>query len=141
MKLSYINRSSYKSLNTKNPLLDINQLKTERNQVFEKHKSNLKQTSISGFDYNFDSLYFKKSKQSHFLRSKKDSLITHSGIRLNISAHSNIFSLENIKSPNNHAAWSQEGFNSTQNTANHVLSSKEKIKKGSQFDKFQQRFK
>jgi len=98
MKLSHLKRSSYKSLNTKNPLLDINQLKRERNKVFEEHKSKLNQAN------NFDLSYFKRSKQSHFLKLKNDVLITHSGVRTDNASHSNIFSLENIKSPVNHTA-------------------------------------
>lgn len=100
MKSSYIRRSSYKSLNSRNPLLDINHLKTEKIQVFEKHKNNIEQKDL----YGFDSVYLKKSKQSHHLKLKKDSVIVRSGIRLNVTSYSNIFFPENISDPVNHTA-------------------------------------
>lgn len=141
MKQLYIKRTSYKSLRFKNPLLSLDQLKAERKKVLDQHKNRLAQTIKGHRKLNFDSVYLKKRKQCHKLNFKSKTFETSMGIKLNMSLYSNLFLLENIQSPTNHSAWALTNKNKNQSEFSHILLSTEKVKKGSQLEKFQNRFK
>jgi len=141
MSSSYIHRLSYKVLRAQKPSLNLIQLEAEKEKLRTHLKERLVQSNLSdGSSYSFDAFSLKQFKPCHKIETKSRLFKTDLKGQFSLNGYSKVSSLGTNQDITTHVAWSPKSKDQHQTNLSHILLSKEKIKEGSQLNKFQDRY-